>query len=172
MRLEHLERGQPGISEAWGRFLAEASMYCLSSQGHASGVEMTISYLTPYVFNVYWEGQLTNQLLDAWADEQEATEYGACGIAILIILALTDYTVIRRSRKGTGIDYWLGYQDADYPFQDAARLEVSGIRRGNDRVVVARVGQKRRQTKPSDDVLPAYIVVVEFSRPYARMVKK
>ncbi|ETW93058.1 MAG: hypothetical protein ETSY2_52085 [Candidatus Entotheonella gemina] len=111
-------------------------------------------------------------MLDAWADEQEATEYGACGIAILIILALTDYTVIRRSRKGTGIDYWLGYQDTDYPFQDAARLEVSGIRRGNDRVVAARVSQKIRQTKPSDEALPAYIVVVEFSRPYARMVKK
>ncbi len=93
-------------------------------------------------------------------------------MAILIILALTDYTVIRRSRKGTGIDSWLGYQDADYPFQDAARLEVSGIRRGNDRILNARVSQKIRQTQPSDGALPAYIVVVEFSSPYARLVKK
>jgi hypothetical protein len=47
-----------------------------------------------------------------------------------------------------------------------ARLEVSGIRKGNRAQINARVKQKTEQTRASDvQGLPAYIIVVEFSRP-------
>jgi hypothetical protein len=47
-----------------------------------------------------------------------------------------------------------------------ARLEVSGIRNGNRGKINARVKQKTEQTRASDaQGLPAYIIVVEFSRP-------
>ncbi|MEG3845987.1 hypothetical protein QT971_01810 [Microcoleus sp. herbarium19] len=78
------------------------------------------------------------------------------------------FTVIERSRKGTGFDYWLGIQDstATLPFQRMARLEVSGIRQGNRSQINARVKQKIEQTRASDaQGLPAYIIVVEFARP-------
>jgi hypothetical protein len=48
--------------------------------------------------------------------------------AILLMRALTGYTVIERSRKGTGFDWWLGTEDN--LFQGKVRLEVSGILRG------------------------------------------
>ncbi|MEB3337992.1 MAG: hypothetical protein VKJ46_11045, partial [Leptolyngbyaceae bacterium] len=83
-------------------------------------------------------------------------------------LKLTNLTVIERSRKGTGFDYWLGIQDSAsiLPFQRMARLEVSGIRKGHQGQINARVKQKTEQTRPSDaQGLPAYIIVVEFSRP-------
>lgn len=83
-------------------------------------------------------------------------------------MKLTDLTIIERSRKGTGFDYWLGNQDstAILPFQHMARLEVSGIRKGNQSQINARVKQKTEQTGASDaEGLPAYIIVVEFSRP-------
>ena len=92
----------------------------------------------------------------------------AYGVAILLILQLTTLTVIERSRKGTGFDYWLGSQDSTtmLPFQRMARLEVSGIRKGNRSQIKARVKQKTEQTGVSDaEGLPAYIIVVEFSRP-------
>ena len=43
------------------------------------------------------------------------------------------YTVIHRSRKGTGFDYWLGDEknEDELPLQSKARLEVSGIRRAD-----------------------------------------
>ena len=43
-------------------------------------------------------------------------------------------------------------------------LEVSGIRKGDNSRVKARVKQKK-QTKLSDGKYPAYIIVVEFSIP-------
>ncbi|MCU0541386.1 MAG: hypothetical protein MUE44_04270 [Oscillatoriaceae cyanobacterium Prado104] len=47
-----------------------------------------------------------------------------------------------------------------------ARLEVSGIRKGNRSQINARVKLKTEQTRTSDaQGLPAYIIVVEFSRP-------
>lgn len=75
----------------------------------------------------------------------------------------------QRSRKGTGFDYWLG-DEADMPFQNKARLEVSGIRNGDQKIIKARVREKLTQTEVSDKTrLPAYVVVVEFGRPVAEV---
>jgi hypothetical protein len=52
------------------------------------------------------------------------------------------------------------------------RLEVSGIRKGDDSRIKARIKQKLEQVSPTDGKLPAYIVVVEFSNPLAFIVKK
>jgi len=58
-------------------------------------------------------------------------------------------------------------------FQRSARLEASGIFRGSEAIIKARVNQKLAQTKPSDHVgLPAYVAVVEFSSPEARFIAK
>jgi hypothetical protein len=52
------------------------------------------------------------------------------------------------------------------PFQRMARLEVSGIRKGSQGQINARIKQKTEQSRASDaGGLPAYIIVVEFSRP-------
>ena len=79
-------------------------------------------------------------------------------------------SVVERSRKGTGIDYWLG-DDVEQPyFQSKARLEVSGIGSGNAATIRRRVKEKRDQTRPSDGThQPAHIVVVEFSGPIAHV---
>jgi hypothetical protein len=54
-----------------------------------------------------------------------------------------------------------------------ARLEVSGIRRGSRSQINARVKQKTEQTGASDaGELPAYIIVVEFSRPISIVIAK
>ncbi len=113
-------------------------------------------------------------MLRCWNDEEFTTEQAAYGIAFLIIRQLTDLTVIERSSKGTGFDYWLGTIDTagTIPFQNKVRLEVSGIRKGDDSRVKARVKQKKEQTKPSDGKYPAYIIVVEFSTPLSFVAKK
>ena len=88
------------------------------------------------------------------------------GIAALLAKKEIGYAVLQRSRKGTGFDYWIG-DDTPFPFQNKARLEVSGIREGNDTVVRARVRQKINQTSRTDGALPAYVIIVEFGRPLA-----
>ena len=114
----------------------------------------------------------SDQVRREWGDPHEATENGAVGVAILLIDSLTDYHIVHRSYKNTGIDYWLG-QKKDLLFQHAARLEVSGIRRGDDRQVDARVSMKLKQTVVSKrSGLPVFVVVVEFGGPVAVVVKK
>jgi hypothetical protein len=121
---------------------------------------------------------ITDQALRTWNDLQEATEYGATAIAVLLAKKEIGYAVIERSMKGTGIDYWMGDESDGPPFQSKARLEISGILKvqGNDsavrRAVTARVRQKLRQTGPSSNPLPAYVIVVEFGMPLAEVQKK
>ena len=107
-----------------------------------------------------------------WKDTQELTEYAATGIAILLIVEMTEFTVIKRARKGEGIDYWLGRKSDKPPFQNKARMEVSGIFTGNETKIKARVKQKKEQTFPTDGDYPAYVIVVEFSKPVSYMEKK
>jgi hypothetical protein len=170
--LAKLEEGLPGISPSWGSTLAEASIMCLHSHKHVAGVELDVQGMVSHSYKVLWEKEVTDQLQRSWDDMQDCTEFGACGIAILLILELTPYTIIQRARKGTGVDYWLGHKNSGLLFQNSARLEISGILSGDASNIRSRVNQKKRQTKPSDGSLPAYIVVVEFSHPESHVVKK
>ncbi len=170
--LNELENGFPGMSKAWGKFLCEASSHCLSLKNHASGAEMQVKGDSETVFQVFWNNQITEQTRQAWNDTQELTEYGAMGIAVLLIREMTEFIVIRRAVKGEGVDYWLGYKTDKEPFQDVARLEISGILEGNESKIKARLKQKKKQTYPTDDDCPAFIVIVEFSKPVSHLEKK
>lgn len=105
-------------------------------------------------------------------DLQDATEFGACGVAILTMCEITGWTIIEKSAKGTGFDYWLGATDENRVFHKKARLEVSGILRGDESIVDGRMRQKIVQTYISDGEYPAYIVVVEFGSPLAKVVQR
>ena len=109
-----------------------------------------------------------------WNDQDYATEQGAYSVALLLIQRLTSFTVVERSRRGTGFDYWLGNvsDSAELPFEKSARLEVSGIRRGERRQVRSRVTLKGAQVQAVDSLSPAYIAVIEFSQPLAWVVEQ
>jgi hypothetical protein len=170
--LSRLDNGLPGITPSWGGFLSEASSVCLVSQNHALGVVMDVLGSQKAQFKIFWDDQIQNQAFAAWNDEQELTEYGACGIAIMLVLELTGYTVVQRAKKGTGVDYWLGHKESNRPFENSARLEVSGILKGDDKDIKGRVKKKIKQTEPSDGALPAIVVVVEFGKPISHLVQK
>lgn len=169
--LSQLGTGFPALTASAGTSLAEAAAVCLEHQGHTQRVELQVTGSYSEIVAVV-RPSVTDQMRRCYADLQEATEFGACGLAILLVRAVVGYTVIERSVKGTGFDYWLGYED-ELPFQNKARLEVSGILAGDDGQITTRVKQKREQTTLTDRIaLPAYIVVVEFSRPKAQVVTK
>jgi hypothetical protein len=123
-------------------------------------------------FSLLWDPP-SEQAKRCWADLEEATEYGAYGIAIVLVHELTQLTVVERSRKKTGFDYWLGDRDDPAPlFQDKTRLEVSGILRGENTVVLAReklkIAQVKRYESTETRRLPAIVIVVEFGTPRSR----
>ena len=113
---------------------------------------------------------ISEQLKRTYGDPDENTEEGACGIALLLLMNLTEHTVVRRSRKGTGVDYFLGDVN-DFLFQNTVRLEVSGIGKGTEQEIKKRVKQKKEQTEQSDHLtIPVYVVIVEFSQPVTEIL--
>jgi hypothetical protein len=173
LSFDALKNGRLGISAVYGSFLAEAASHCLQCNDHVNPVLLSVTGDVCMPGSLKWR-DVTERDEGTWADLQEATEYGAYGMAIIVVLRLTDTPRVERSAKETGVDYWMGEgKDQRGIFQRAARLEVSGILKGNKTKVAARLVEKVAQTKRSDHAgLPAYVVIVDFGGPEVRFVKR
>jgi hypothetical protein len=159
--------GMPAVDKIAGTFFVNAAAVCLERQ-HGQGVCLTVKGLAERRYSLHWPPS-NDQQRRTHADEQDATEHGACALALVLSRELTDYKAVRQARKGTGFDYWLGNDDPDL---FCARLEISGILQGDDTEIKRRVAQKKKQTKRSSGTgLPAYACVVEFGRPEAQFVQ-
>ena len=114
-----------------------------------------------------WTSIVDKATIKSWGDMQEATEYGATAVAILLANELTEYPCIERSCKGTGFDYWLGEEDDIELFQRKARLEISGILKETKKnTLKQRVNIKEKQTNITANTnMNAHICVTEFSNP-------
>ncbi|MCA1839895.1 MAG: hypothetical protein LC723_06140 [Actinobacteria bacterium] len=148
--------------------MAEAAAVVLEEQGHPVTATLELAgkvAATPTIVRP----EVTDQMRRTWHDDQEATEMGACATAIAIIEQLEGLSVMKRSRKGTGFDYWLGQAD-DSLFESRARLEVSGIRQGGTSSVSRRLKEKRAQISSVPSHLPGLVAVVEFGQPQAQIV--
>jgi hypothetical protein len=166
--LQQLSQGLPAITPALGETLAEAITICLTSQNHPNGIILSIEgdFQTQICLSY---PPVTAQMQRCWNDQEYTTEQAAYGIAILLIRHLTNLTVIERSRKGSGFDYWLGMAQPNLPFQRLMRLEVSGIRQGNDRLIKTRVRIKKEQVRRVENDCPAYVAIIEFGTPCAHI---
>ena len=128
LQLQRLRKGYPCLTPVSGARLAHAAGFCLEQQRHEKGVTLGVrgaaADTLEATFALTWP-KVTEPVRKEWGDPVEATENGACGIAILLVEALTDYHIVHRSYRSTGIDYWLAKRE-DELLQNAARLEVSG----------------------------------------------
>jgi hypothetical protein len=152
------------LTTAAGANFGHAASVCFESRNHGVQIDLTDEgyYKKAYSVNRY---PVTDQLKRTWGDEEYTTEQGAYGVAFLIASAEMKVKAIEKSRKKTGIDYWLGMHDG-FLFQNTVRLEVSGIRNGTDYQLNERYEDKMTQSERSDGTgLPALIVVVEFNKP-------
>ena len=164
--ITRIKEGLPGVSPVSAAHLYESFMVCMNHHAHPDNIALDIEGQQESA-TLKWENTCDEMILRTYADMQYATEHGAVCLAIMLTVAYTPYTVIERSRKGTGFDYWLGERNSEL-FQKKARLEVSGILKGDDATMTNRFNAKVVQTEQSDDTkLPAYISIVEFSKPKA-----
>jgi hypothetical protein len=178
IHLSSLTEGMPGLTQHAGGYLAEAAAVCFELQNHSARVVLPPTGILTSELEVEWH-PVNDQARRTHADTQEATEFGACGVAILVVKASTGLVVFQRSVKGTGHDYWLGYpddgdedDDVALPFEGVFRLEVTGTLSGSEKAIEAKLKKKLDQMKPSDHVADGYAAVVEFEKPIARVVKK
>jgi len=173
LNISYIKNGFPGLSEVLSNMCYEACMVCLRRNGHSDGVSMQLKGLMEKRIPLRLFDYFDDRVERSWQDTGDAAEYGAICISSLLLIECIDYTIIERSRKGTGFDYWLGY-DNDLLFQNAARLEVSGIfKETENNTAEKRFQMKMKQTDKSDNYnIPAYISVVEFSNPKTIFDKK
>ncbi len=171
--LIEITQGLPGLSKVSGQHLYESCVVCLTRQNHDStGTNFSVYGDNEIDCNLIWENIFDDQLDRTWNDQFYATEHGAVCMAILLALKLTDYTIIEKSARKNGFDYWLGDKN-DMLFQKKARLEVSGIFSGKAKDIDCRYRVKVKQTEQSDALkIPAYVGIVEFSKPIANFGSK
>lgn len=173
LKLSKILEGMPGISLVEGANLYENSIVMLHKMNHCSSVILGIDGIVKEDVPLEWEGEVSEQLERTYADAESLTERSAVCISVLLALELTEYTVVERSRKGTGFDYMLGDKNDKF-YMPKARLEISGIERETkSNNLERRFNQKTRQTDKTDYTkMPAYVSVVEFSTPKALFGKK
>lgn len=173
LQVDDLKVGTPGITPRFGASLAEALSACLDDHDHPNSVIMTLDGDLSRLFTLSWQS-IDGQTRKCWADPEVRTEHGAYGIAALLVPEVTEFTIVERSRKGTGFDYWLGIKGDTRPlFQGKGRLEVSGIRQGTVRDIEHRMQRKLKQIRVSDPMrISAVVMIVEFSEPRSRIVIK
>jgi hypothetical protein len=173
MDLSDIKNGFPGMSRAICIHCYEACMVCLHKNKHNDGVLLDLQGDITAKIELNWEDYFDEQIDKAWQDQEYSTEHGAICISAMLVKMCTEYTIIERSIKSTGFDYWLG-KKSDIPFKNSARLEISGIfKESEQNNLDKRLKRKKKQVTQSDSMpLPAYISIVEFSNPKAVFVKK
>ena len=171
LTLEDLSKDFPHVPPECGAVLVQSAVLCLEGQSHKSGALLTVQGSFHTTFRLRWSMDVTEAMRRYWNDPNETAEQGAYALALLVLRSLASLTVLERSRKGTGFDWWLASEDN--LFQPAARLEVSGIMRGGARRVNGRLKERLAQTERSDPSgLTAYVAVVEFGRPTVKVVRR
>lgn len=187
IHLEALGEGRmPGVEADVGRNMAQAAIICFEDSSHPSGVKLVVEGDVQADPSIHWK-PLHNpeQARRSW-DPEDATELGACGVAVLLVDEFTEYTIGERamkwlgSRRGSGFDYWLYKKESnrdrgspDPLLLGDARLEVSGIRKGGPARLNTRATQKMNQTKQSDFLgIVAYVIVVEFATPRSTVIRR
>ena len=174
--LNSLFSGRVGLTPSEGGHLAECAVVCYDRSGHSALPALEVAGRVERRFAL--SGPLiTNRMRRSYGDIQEATEYGACGIAALVVEACEGLTILERAPKdGGGFDYFLTpitdfiALDSDNFFADAtAVLEVSGVLQGTPVEVQYRLNEKVRRFQDAVNLLPTFVVIVSFGASFARL---
>ena len=163
------------LSPNFTGMMVECCALCLKSQNHSSPASLTSfdhkKNLMREALSLEWAIEITSKIILTYRDENRATDNAAMCIALLLASKLTGFDGVEASQKGDGVDFWFSKGDN---MDLVARLEISGIRRENGtNTVKNRLKIKLEQTKQSDNSnVPAFVSIIEFSKPEALYILK
>lgn len=159
----------PFLTEPIRKHMLEACLLVLSENSHLnSHIALEVIHNEIHDFTLILdECELSPNAINSW-DIDDDTEKAAECVTLVLFPRLTNHKSIKRAWKGTGFDYWIGSNDSIL-FQEKARLEISGIFKGNINLLESRFKEKSKQTNVSDNTdLPAYISVTAFGQPVTK----
>lgn len=151
------------------RFVLDATSFCLAKNNHHAGVIVAISGYIIDSLQMTWEA-MTDEMKNTYNSPNKATEYGAEGIAFVIIDRFTDYQIGPVSFIGSGFDYYLRPKAKDATLSSLSegyvKLEISGIdRKSSTNSVGKRIKEKCQQAATIADGIEYLVVVAEFGDP-------
>jgi hypothetical protein len=159
--LDMAER-HPGLTRPIAGAYAEAACVCLDRH-HTSPINFTIATKASRInASTTWE-RSNNRIVGAWANETDATEFGAYGCALAAVELAEGLCAVRRAESLSGADYYVAPIDDNRDDLEACiRLEISGIDAGSQSDARRRLRQKVRQASLGRSSLPAMAIVVGF----------
>ena len=163
LRFSDLSDRHIGVSDGISKFYSEAARVCLDRH-HSSPAEFCIKDNETEVRAIAKWLNSDERTKNAWANEVDATEAGAYGLALAAIEEMRGLVAIRRAETLTGADYYLA--DPNITLEDlenTCRLEVSGTDVGNKTVIKDRLHKKVEQARKGKSNLPAIASVVGFA---------
>lgn len=175
--LDSLNAGIPTLTHVKAAVLKEACIWCLKKCEHENGVKIMCTICDDNAsYSIKWNSDVDIEGIFRAYNSDDAVEYGAEALALLLIRDKSDFTAIERAVKPSGIDYWLGYKEKDktslFSMKDA-RLEISGIlREKGSNTINSRIKTKLKQIEASDYIFPVFVSIIEFSHPKAETVRK
>lgn len=173
LNLLSIKEGLPGMHKDLCSHYYSACMTTLHRAGHiVNGTILHLDGNRKGSIPLYWEDYFDETIDRSWKEINYCTDHAAVCMSCVLAIHETEFTIVERSCKGDGFDYWLGYKE-DHLFNHAARLEISGIlKESRTNTIEKRLKDKMKQTEQSDETcLPAYISIIEFGKPKALFIK-
>lgn len=160
--LDNLADRHPGLTKAISDGYIEAASVCMNRH-HQPPVDISVdSQNNPDEYIVEWKVP-DQRIIMAWANETDATEYGAYAISLAAIEIVQGLVAVRRAETLTGADYYIApIGSAPDDLEGCLRLEISGTDRGNKSDIKKRLKSKIKQTTAGASNLPAIASVVGF----------
>ena len=160
--IENLEKRHAGLTRAIAECFLEAATVCLDRHHVPPQVFSILNGSRQIDATTKWNPS-NDRTKAAWANEIDATEWGACGFAIAALELSEDLFAVHRAETKTGADYYIAAKGHSYDdLENALRLEVSGTASDDLAVLDSRLNIKVKQTSSGQSNLPAIAAVVGF----------
>lgn len=163
IRLNSLKNQDLGLSETLINYLVESAIYCLTSQGHESGISFPVQTKTGLQeFTLVWDYERVNQSM--FEEPAENVEQAAECLGLLLALNLTNYRYFIRAVYASGLNFWLSENNSSD--RQNIRLEVSGMIHGSKKDMTNRFASKMKQIQQKDKSnSKALVSIINFTRP-------
>ena len=162
LSIEQMDERHPGLTQVVAAYYAQAARICVDRH-HTPPQELTIETRgRQSVHSINWE--VTDDATKAaWNNTDDATRDAAYAVAIAAVEQHEGLVAIHRAQTRTGADYFLAPRGTPRgELENSYRLEISGVDKGDAKVITARLYQKMDQTRRGESDRPALAAVVGF----------
>lgn len=176
INLDELKDGilnlHPSVTNLYGL----SAVYIFERNKAESGIVMNIignieGKESTNTISINWTVYQINDSAKRSLEPKTAVDNSAVGITLLLIKKYTEYEFANISYiDGNGFDYWVSKNSANILFDNAMRLEISGIEKENKYNTIQKRARdkERRFENNKSGIKEAIISVIEFSIPKSK----